>query len=291
MGSLTRVDLRNKTRAYLSSWPIPAKLKVAMNASETTVQFDDDLQLDSVIQNGLLEVEDEIFKVVDRPEESQSIRVHRGYAGTTAAPHNADVPVKIYPSWGWTDAELNDLLRQAIRWLKPRAWIKATSASFTWTANDFDATVPTSSGISFPDGNYIISLEHQESTLNKWIPFRGWKLMGTRLKFRQLAVQDTTLRAEYAQFQANLSDDTTTLDNDEFEEAICAYAAHLAIVSLGSTRIRFAEFAAALNDRASTPDEIIRSGFHLRNIAERAKENSGRELPSGFASTYREPFV
>ena len=109
--------------------------------------------------------------------------------------------------------------------------------------------------------------------------------MGT-LHFREQAAADRTLRAVEQRFQANITEDSTALDNDDFEQAIVLYACHLAMNSLKTNRVRFAEYATALNDRTSTPDELIRMAFDFKNQAVLAREEAFRQLPPGFAKTY-----
>ena len=117
--------------------------------------------------------------------------------------------------------------------------------------------------------------------------FNGWQLVGSKLRFEKLASKARTLRAVYTSFQANLSDDATVLDRDDFREAIVKYAVHLALNSLKINRVRYHEYAAALNDRASTPDELIRLAYDIKNQAILCREEKAYPRPAGFAKCMR----
>lgn len=287
--TIDRNELRDKIRALLNYWPDLMRLEAAMDPETDTLRVRAGQLKDFIQPSGVLEIESEVLKVIDLPAESDTVRVMRGHMNTTAANHVINTQVRSYGRWGWTNSELNLLINDAIRWLKPAAWIDALSDTFTWSADTHVVDVPAASGISRPDGNYIYQLEHLNSGDSVYYPMRGWQLIGDTLHLRSNTAVGRTLRARYCQFQAALTGDTTNLDNDDFAEAIASRTAELALISMGTNRVRYTEYSAALDDRASTADELIRMAFNLRNMAERAKEQAARPLPSGFASTYRQP--
>lgn len=287
--TIDRNELRDKIRALLNYWPDLMRLEAAMDPETDTLRVRAGQLKDFIQPSGVLEIESEVLKVIDLPAESDTVRVMRGHMNTTAANHVINTQVRSYGRWGWTNSELNLLINDAIRWLKPSAWIDALSDTFTWSADTHVVDVPAASGISRPDGNYIYQLEHLNSGDSIYYPMRGWQLIGDTLHLRSNTAVGRTLRARYCQFQAALTGDTTNLDNDDFAEAIASRTAELALISMGTNRVRYTEYSAALDDRASTADELIRMAFNLRNMAERAKEQAARPLPSGFASTYRQP--
>lgn len=285
--TLTRADLRKSIRQDLAQWPVTGKLKVAIPATLRSVELLEDDDLGFAGPKSMLEIDSEVLQVVSKPEEATSLRVIRGYAGTTAALHVIDSDVKIYPSWGWTDVELNRLLDDAIRWLKPHAWTLARSADFTWSGDTREVATPAAASINYPTGNQLHRLQWKDDQ-GRYHDFFGWQLQGGNVRFRNLASTARTLRAIYLQYQAVLSSDTTALDNDDFSEAITKYTCHLAINALKSNRVRFAEYAASLNDRASTPDELVRMGFDFKNQAVVARDEKSPPKPPTQASTYRE---
>ena len=284
MATVTRATLRNDIRGDLMSWPIAATLDAAVDSQATTIQIADDVYKNFLEQKVLIEVDSEVMRVVDI--EDAGFRVIRGYQGTTKAPHIKDAIVYIHSSYGWTDYELNNrIIPNAIQWLKPHAWIDQVSAAFTWTSQTIEATPP--SGVSYPQGNFIYRLEVLDTDSN-YKPIYGWHLYGSKIRFNRKASADHTLQARILQFQASLTDDTTVLDNDNFRESIVKYGAHLCLNALKTNRVRYHEYAAALNDRASTPDELIRVAFDLKNQAIVSREENAYPKPAGFASTYRE---
>lgn len=284
--TVTRADLRISIRQDLASWPVPTFLEKGIDDKARQIELADEIDKDYCGPKCLLEVGSEVLRVVDQPEDAQAVRVHRGWAGSTAAAHNTNEPVRVHPSWGWTDLELNRLLDQAVRWLKPHAWTLQRSSTFTWAAGAREATPPAAAGISYPDGNLLLKLEHLDSD-SVYKEFSGWIPQGDIVRMRDNAGQARTLRATYAKFQAILSSDASTLDNDDFAEAVVKYTVHLALNSLKSNRVRFAEYAAALNDRASTPDELIRVAFDFKNQAVLCRDEKSAPRPAGLASTWR----
>lgn len=287
--TLNRADIRNLLREQLEAWYDTVTLRDAVLKASgfSTLTIKDDLEKGFLKGGSILEAGSEIMRVVDMPDENQSVRVQRGYRGTTPESHAAGREVKVHPGWGWTDYELNAfIIPNAIRWLKPYAWVPATTSDFTWSQNAREATP--GSGIAYPDGHYLLKVQYYDSSLAIYRPFHGWQLVGSKLYFRETAGAARTLRAIYTKFQAVLSDDTTAMDNDDFAEPCALYGAHLCLNQLKTNRVRFAEYSAALGDRASTPDELIRVAYDIKNQAILERESRGRTPPANFASTYLE---
>lgn len=283
-------DLINGVRDTLAAWPFTSSLNGALTDSTTTVNLAVAISNDYVGEKSYLEIDNEIMFVTEVVTTTQ-LTVMRGYQGSTAAAHSDAAVVKIHPYWSWTDRAIrNDYIPKAMRWLKPHAWVHGVTQDFTWSSGSFEAQVPVASQISNPHGNLIIKLERLESISGSYLPFYGWELAGPFLRFRQAASRDHTLHASMAVFQGPLPLLNDTLDNDDFEEAIVSYAAMLAMNSLKTNRARFLGYSAALNDRASTPDELIRIAFDLKNQAILSREEFSRPMPPNFIKTYKDPF-
>lgn len=289
MGAITRADLRADIRSDLRCWADVGVLAKAVGKTEGQIELTDDIGLDFVAGKCLIEIDSEVMLAVDKPSNTNVIRVQRAYMGTSRAEHAADAVVNIFQPWGWTDHEINNrILPVAIKWLKPHAWILARTSSLTWGTQLNDYTTSLSSyGISYPDGNILYKLQWLETGTSRWNDFYGWQLQGDQIRFRDRASQDRTFRAIYFKYQANLTDDTTALDNDDFREAIGKYGVWLALNGLKANRARFTEYAAALNDRASTPDELIRTAFDFKNQAVVCRDDKSSAKPPTQASTMR----
>lgn len=285
--TVTRSNLRDAIRQDLAYWPVVGKLKEAIVAGARNLRLEDDMDKEFCQSKSYLEIDSEILQVVDLPENVESVRVLRGVIGTTSAAHISGSDVKIYHSWGWTDIELNRLLDDAIRWLKPHSWTIGRSADFTWSGDTREVTLPSAAGISYPDGNRLHKLQWKDDQ-GRYHDFFGWQQQGDRLRMRNLAGTGRTLRAIYLKFQGVLSADSSALDNDDFKEAITKYAVHLAFNALKANRVRYAEYSAALNDRASTPDELIRLAFDFKNQAVLVRDEKSCPAPPTQASTMRE---
>jgi len=287
----TLADLLANTREHLASWGIPGLLEGSIDARTDSLRIQESLLSGFIGQKALIEVEDEVMLAVLVPDETSTIKVIRGFQGTTAAPHLAGVAYSIHPAWGWTDRTLRRHINKAILWCRPHSWTQVTGTAFTWAANYYTATPDVADGISYPYGNYIIRLECADTGqgVTNYIPFHSWQLNGSTLRFRNAAGTSRTLRPIIAKMQPQLTVLTTALDDDIYAEAIECYAAHLAFNSLKSNRVRFTEYSAALNDRSATPDELVRIAFDLKNQAQVARENFIRPLPANYVSTYRDP--
>lgn len=286
-GTITRKILFEMTRVHLHQWPEEIPIASAIQATATNIELTDTVYKDLLHPKAILQVDNEVMRVLDVPEDGLNVRVLRGYMGTTRMTHAVESVVKVLPSWGWTDHEfLTYHLPLALKFLKPYFWTLVTSDTFTWAGSSYTATVPATSGISYPDGNHLVRLLYSDG--QDYRPFTAWRLLGNTLNFREKSGSSITLKAEYAKFQGALSAETSTLDLDDCAEPLALYMASLALNALKSNRIRYAEYSASLNDRASTADELIRMGYDLRNQAIVAAELRGRVLPGEYISTYRD---
>lgn len=286
-GTITRKVLLEMTRVHLHEWPDEIPLAEAIQPSATQIALTDTVYRELLHPKAILQVNNEVMRVLDAPDDSLNVRVLRGYMGTTKAQHAVESVVKVFPSWGWTDHEfLTYHLPVALKFIKPHFWTWTESAAFTWSGQSYTATVPAASGISYPDGNHLIRLLYNDG--QDYRPFTAWRLLGNTLHFRERSGSALTLKAEYAKFQGALSAETTTLDLDDCAEPLSLYMASLAVNALKSNRVRYAEYSASLNDRASTADELIRMGYDLRNQAIVSAEKNGRVLPGEYISTYRD---
>ncbi len=285
--TVTKTQLLKGTRTTLGAFPVRTTLKSAVGPTGMAIEMERGDVFKNMLQVGtLIEVGIEVMMVADIPEKTDTVIVVRGHRETTPASHKAKANLNIIPAGSWTDEELLKYIDDGTRWLKPSAWTFQTSAEFTWALGDNFVNPAAADGISYPDGNYIHHLERKNSN-GKFIDFHGFDLEGSKVRFRGAASKDETMRATFIRFQPILATLASTLDNDEFRESIELYSAHKAQVAVGAVRTRFAEFSAALNDRTSTPDELIRSSFNLLNLAERSRNDHGRPMPSSYASTHR----
>lgn len=276
-------------RNTLSAFPDVVSLTEAVSATDGQIALSDTKDIEYLGIKSLIQIDNEVMKVIDVPEEALNVRVQRGYMGTTKAAHAAGAEIKIFPSWGWTDYEfVNYLLPLAYKFLKPLFWTVVTSDTFTWTVSTLSTAVPTGSGISDPDGNVILRILFLDSD-GLYKEMSGWRLVGSTIFFRSAATSTLTLKCEYLKFQGALSSDSSTLDSDDAAEPLVMYMASLAFNALKTNRARFAEYSASLNDRASTADELVRIAYDLRNQAIVARDDRGRPFPSRYASTWRPP--
>ncbi len=288
-GVTTLKDLIDAVRDHLHAWPLSAVLSGAIDAVTNTLTIATGISEDFTGRGAFIEVGDEVMLVTDIISPTV-YTVVRGYQGSTAAAHANAAPVSIHPAWSWTDRTIRfQYIKSAIRWLKPSAWVTGVSETFTIKAGDFDVQLPTSSLSNYPHGNHVLQMEYQIPGTTRFIPFYGWKQLGAFIQFGKEFSQDRPVHAILQVFQPQLQELLTPLDNDDFEEAIGLYAAHLAYNSFKSNRARYTEYSAAVHDRASSLDELIRQGFDLKNQAILSREENFRPPPPTYVSTYRPP--
>lgn len=287
-GVITKRQLIDGVRRHLNAWPTTNTLNGAINSSVTTITLNSTPVLEFAGQRSLVEIEDEVMLVVSVDTGTNTMVVVRGYQGTTAAAHADTTSVFIHPIWGWTDAAMSIHLRDAFVWLRPTGWMLGVSETFTWDQGTYVAQVPTSSAIDYPNGNWLHQVEFQDSDGN-FRPFYGWQVLGPYIRFREKASVDRTLHAVMLVWQRMPLAMADSMDDDTFFEPVVLYAAQLALNELKTNRSRYTEYSAALNDRASTPDELIRTAFDLKNQAILAKETLAKPMPPTYLSTYRDP--
>lgn len=290
-GIVTLKDLIDGTREHLASHPIPSSLSAGIDASTESVVLSSGAATGFVAQRGLLEVDDEVMLVVSFDTGTNTATVIRGYQKSTAAVHSGGATVLVHPSWGWTDRQIRyQHIQRAIQWLRPASWNLAVSENFTWPQGSYDVQLPTSAFATQPTGNQVYAVEVRDPQGN-FKQFDGWQQIGPFLRFKEKASQAYTLHALLLAYQTMPQTLATPIQDDEFAEAIEFYAASLALNALKTNRVRFAEYSASLNDRASTPDELIRLAFDLKNQAVLAKEKATKPIPATYLKTYRPPVI
>lgn len=281
-----RADLRNKIRARLSAWPDDVGALSAASITATVANLTLVAALD-ISEKALLQIDDEVIRVRTYVADGTAIAsVMRGDRGSTAATHNASAVVTVYPFWGWTDFDINRAIEEAIDWLWPDVWVLKTLTN-TILADNTDFGLP--AGTIYPNGEIVKRVELLDETVtpNVYREILGWKHVGDRLILTRPTTQDYTARLWVMGKHARLSSDATQLTNTDPVEAIVYYAASNLLEQLLANRVRYVEYSASLNDRASTPDELQRQAYYFKNQAVVAKDRISRPALSGLASTRR----
>ncbi|MFH1737618.1 MAG: hypothetical protein ABIH23_01330 [bacterium] len=287
--SVTQQDLIDDVRRELHSWPtVGAKLSSLVLITGNTLTLQESFFRDFCVPGGLIEIGNEVMLIVNLPKDTSSILVLRGYMGTTAAAHSTVDDVLIHNKGHWSNHEIKRFINDAIAWLHPHSWTQGTSDTFTINANAFDAALPSGTGISSPAGNQICRLQYRDSA-SRWHSIYGWEFIGGRIRIKSTPGGLTTFRLLYLLFEDALTSLTDALANELFREAIYKYAASLAFDGLKNNRARYLDYAASLNDRASTPDELTRVVYDIRNKANLARDEHSMPTPAGFISTFEEP--
>lgn len=277
-----RLQLRNLIRDNILAWPehITA-LNGDITAVATSIVVTDST---AISPRQLLEIGTETIMVRAVDTATHTLTVLRGYQGTTAATHSNGDTVNVFPWWGWTDSQLNALLDISFDFCWPKIWYGKYYAN---TVSDGAREFGAPDAVRFPEGEQIIELEFYSTADTKWVPCYRWAQLNDRIKLDVAVSGDTQARMYCAGKHDKLTDDTTTLFNDDPVPTLVAYTTKLALERLLANRTRYTEYSAALNDRASTPDELARQVYHFYNQAILARDEAARPFPPGFANIRR----
>jgi hypothetical protein len=282
-GTLTRVDLRTMLRDKLACWPeVKTTLSGAINGTVTAAALASGTGLQ---ERMLLEIESEILTLRSFTGATLS-EVTRGVHGTTAAAHADGVVATGHPFWGWTDAHLNRQIRSAIAWFREGNCWTLVPKTNTWLANFKEFGLP--AGVLYPAGDIVKKVELWDDTYGvsgDWRTVRSWRHEWDRIMLNAPLTVDTNVRLWIQQNQPQLADDTTVLDDDKYAEAIVLYATGRCMDELVANRSRYYEYSAALNDRASSTDELTRTAYQFFNQATIIRDQMSRPGISGYVST------
>lgn len=272
-----RSDVRTGIRDKLSSWPdLVTTLAEDLDATELGVDLSAVTGLKAQHQ---LEVESEVLRVASIS--SLTATVFRADKGTTAATHVNGLTVKAYPKWGWTDAHLNRAINKAILWLGEGQVWSLVPRTNTLLSGYREFGLPT--GIVWPQGNHVKKVEilQTDGTYRESLAF---KHLGDRLFCNSTLSSDLDVRMWVQQAQPELSADNVALDQNKYLEVLELYVAGRLLEELVGNRSRFYEYSAALNDRASTLDELQRQAYFFSNQAVILRNEMSRPGLSGRAS-------
>jgi len=286
----SKLDIRNAIRARLSAWPedvVP--LGGALNSGATTLTL---ATAAAVPERALLQIDSEIIRVRAGAGDAVTVMgsVLRGDRGSVAAAHLDQAPVTIFPFWGWTDQDINNEIDRAIDWLYPEYWILQTLTN-TFAAGQTDFGLP--AGCVYPQGNLVKRVELLDPSIPVgsngpvYKEILGWKHVGDRLILERWTRAAYTARIWVQMAQPRLVQDSDQLQANDPLEAIVYYATSNLLEQMLSQRTRYVEYAASLNDRASSPDELQRNAYYFKNQAVVARDRIMRPALSGMASTRR----
>jgi hypothetical protein len=274
-------QLRTEIRRKIAAWPLrKPTVSGTLSASATTVTLN---STSGIAQRLLLEVDSEIMLILDVPS-ATTLTVLRGHFGTTAAAHSSGAICSIFPPYGWTNIEVNEGIRHAIQWLKNEPFPSWTHKFFTgtWPANQ--ASVSISDTIaSWPRGEGLVFSLYIKGSADgdptRFLRLDNWQQRQNSITIPSPFPEDKTFRIEVARFQPQLPNETEELDSDDYEIPMVLYASYWLLKSLQGNRVHFVEYSAALNERASTPDELLRTIFDFKNQADLAKRDIYQPIP------------
>lgn len=281
-----RLDIRNLIRARLSAWADDVGALSAGSITATVANLTLAASLD-ISEKALLQIDDEVIRVRTYTASGTAVAsVIRGDRGSTAATHAASAVVTVYPFWGWTDFDINREINLALDWLYPDVWVLKTLTN-TLAANSTNFGLPT--GTVYPHGEIIKRLELWNANLSPadYQEVLGWKHVGDRLILSKPTTAAIAARMWVQGKHSRMTADSTQLTTSDPVETIVLRCCASLLEQLLANRVRYVEYSAALNDRASTPDELQRQAYYFKNQAVVERDRIARPGLSGLASTRR----
>ena len=280
--AFTRTDCRNEVRGNLTSWPIRSTtLNGAITAAATTFVA---TSASGIGANLLIEIDTETVLVLS--VSGTTITILRGYHGTTAASHLDAATVNVYEPQGWTNNQINKALTKGIMYLRTAPYPLWTQEhyTFTWPANT--PSVDIGSGVSmWPRGVGAtgvvtrVAVKTSESPA-AFEPFDNWQQRKSVIfKGKPFFSENKTVRLEIAEFQSDFASDSSSLNSDDYLLPTAFYATYWLLKGLHNSRVNYVKYSASLNERASTPDELLRTAFDSKNAADLARRDAYQPLP------------
>lgn len=281
--SILRPELRAEIRNKIAGWPLGVTtLSAQLLAAATSGTLADGTGLAEL---ALLEIESETIQVQSFTAGSGTLTaLRRGWKDTTAAIHANGTAVKIWPSWGWTDSELNRRINRAIAWMNEGMVWTLVPQENTFASGNKEFGAP--AGAVYPYGNIIKKIEYLQSD-GTYKEFLGWKHLGDRIKLNGKLEEDMDVRIWVQKQQAALTSDAVAIDQDKAAECIELYTAGRCLEDFAGPRSRYQEYSASLDDRASSLDELQRNSFALINQATVLRDAISRPGLSGYAAVQK----
>lgn len=280
--AILRSDLRNSVRRKLRCFPLNrTTLSGAITSSATTLTLASAAGLEP---RALLQINNEVIRV-HAYSGAGITDAMRGDRGTTAAAHSNGDAVTIFPNWGWTDAEINQVINIAIKWLNEGMCYVMVPKTNTLLSGYKDFGLP--AGTVYPTGNIVKQVLAKASD-NLYYPTLQWRHIGDRLVLNSVLGANTDVLMWIQTHQSLMTADADQLLDEKWEECLQLYCAGRLLEEFIGPRAVFYEYGATLNDRASTLDELQRQSYFMTNQATIMRDAMSRPGIPGFASRQRD---
>ena len=285
-GTKTRAGLIKAIRNKLAAWET---LSSTLNGAITTTTATS-FTLTSgarLADRMMLVVDSEIIEVVAYSGNNVTDCI-RGARGTTAATHLTLAAVKGYPFWSWVDTHITEALDAAVAFLREGGCWTLESHTATWAANTKEFSFPAAAAAAiYPTGDTLKILEVFDDNIGDdgdYKVVKSWKHIGSKVILNTELTEATNVRLWVQTAQPLLAADATVLNDDRFFECLVMYATGRLMEEMMANRVRYFEYSASLNDRASTPDELQRDCYYFFNQATILRDGISRPGLSGQAS-------
>lgn len=279
--SRNREEVRTLVRDYLQEFYDKDILAVAVDADDTPLTVTD---ISKFKIGDTIQIDTELMVILAVDTESTQISVARGAKESTAAAHSESATIKIIPEV--TDRMVNDAIARAVgdtygdhETGSAGIWINALNTDLETDTEEREYTIP--SGISF-----ISTVEIEDSNGNFQITHR-WRKVSNKLVFTaDFSESGRTIRLDGMYYQTILTDDTTnfTLSDETVDSFIVKCAALNVIETRLAHRIKASEYAAAVNERAGQPSEMMQAIGFLRRTVQDIKRRESKPMKSGYAT-------
>jgi len=265
---MNQVTLRQSVRKRLEDISESDTLAADCTSTATTLTV---TTISKYRVNGQIQIGTEIIKVTAIDTTNSQITVTRGWEFTTAAVHSNTNPITIYDKFN--DTFIDEGVVQGIKFLKPANWILTENTSLQTAADTYEYLLP--AGVTIEN---LWEVFMQDAN-NKMQPCKGWYVAGNYLMFEDIPyASGKTIKLIYMGYPG-FDGVGTYAGSEEGNEAVINFACKYVLERWLATRSHYLEYAASVNERASTPDELIRVQFYYYNQALVEKERIWRPKP------------
>lgn len=275
----TRLQIRNSVRHKLGAWPeVYTTLNGAVSSTTTTSIIVTDST--GIAPRMLIEVDSETMFV--KSISVNTLTVYRGFHGTTAATHTDTADVNAYQPFGWTNTQINLGIDSATTYLSsdPFPLWNMKFYTGTWPANTYEVDLSNSIIDSPQAVGMVLKVEfYDDSTPTKKVPITNYEQNKSILRVAALFSEARTFRVKLANFQGRLANDSSQLDANDYEDVVVLFTSYWMLKDLQGSRVKYIEYSASLNERASTADELLRTSFDFKNQADLMKRAYHQPIP------------
>jgi hypothetical protein len=263
---MTLAEIRSRIRNDLSDYPATDRLTAAINSTEEQIV----VAIGKLfVPDCFIQIDDEIMQVYGGDENANTFAVTRGMRGTTPASHANSTVIMVNALF--SDAEINEIIVEALGLIYPRIYRKVTIEDVTDGSRILEVDFG-EDGDTAPDGIAQVWLKVTSGTSEEdiWAPNKFWSEYdgadGSKyIQFKNIPEAGTPVRIVFQSPWETLADDEdeTTLDT-KYISIISYYVCGRLGEKRLRARLRFEGHATDTDPSKSNAADILGgAGFDL----------------------------